>query len=249
MSFRKSHSDKSTIGERTMQFLRITILALTFMVSAQPVSAALISDGSSGIFRPIHDFTLDLSSLAAPQYSSIYVDAGIKLTVLTPTGGAFGDLLAANDIFINGIIDAGAGNLGLLAGNQIMMGVGSQVIAGSLYLRAGNLDLSGALVLKSAPTFDRLGRGLISGDITILPGADLTLSADATIPREVDLRIGGEINLRSGAIVTQAPTPALFQEPDPITLGFAVAVPEPSTVLLLLPGLMLLARGSWRRAL
>jgi len=232
-----------------MQFLRTTILALTFMLAAQPVAATLISDGSSGVFRPTHDFTLDLSSLAAPQYSSIYIDAGITLTVLTPTGGAFGDLLAANDIFINGIIDAGAGNLGLLAGNQIMMGVGSQVIAGSLYLLAGNLDLSGDLALKSAPTFDRSGRGLIGGDITILPGADLTLSADPTIPREVDPSAGGEINLRSGAIVTQAPSPALFQEPDPITLGFTVAVPEPSTVLLLLPGLIFLARESWRRTL
>ena len=232
-----------------MQFLRTTILALSLTVLvAHPVAATVISDGSSGVFRPISNFTLDLSSQAAPQYSNIYIDAGITLTVLAPTGGAFAELLAANDIFVNGIIDAGSGNLGLLAGNQIMLGFGSQIIAGSLNVMGGNLSL-GDLGLKSAPTFDRSGRGLGSGDISILPGADVTLRADPTTPGGVDSQNGGDINLQSGAFVTQTRIPDLVQIPAPITLGFAVAIPEPSTFLLLLPPLVFLARASWRRTL
>lgn len=195
-----------------MTFLRTTLLTLSLaLFGIQPVVASVISDGSSGVFRPISDFTLDLSGLTVPQYSSIYIDAGIKLTLLTPTGGAFGNLLAANDIFVNGIIDAGSGSLGLLAGNQIVLRAGSQIIAGSLNLFAGNLNVSGDIILKSPPVIGRPGAGLIGGDITILPGADLTL--------------------RSGPSV-----------------GVRLTVPEPSTILLLLPGLILLARGAWRKA-
>ncbi|MBI5752948.1 MAG: hypothetical protein HZA59_12535 [Hydrogenophilales bacterium] len=196
-----------------MKFPWATLLALSLvLIGAQPVAASVISDGSSGVFRPISDFTLDLSGFTVPQYSSIYIDAGIKLAILTPTSGAFGDLLAANDIFVDGIIDAGSGSLGLMAGNQIELRAGSQIIAGSLNLFAGSLNLSGDLILRSSPFFDHPGGGLKSGDISLAPGGDLTLRAGPS----------GGLRLNT--------------------------VPVPSTILLLLPGLILLARGSWRRA-
>jgi hypothetical protein len=177
------------MGE-AMKFLGTTMLALSLaLFAAQAAVAGVISDGSNGVFRPTADFTLDLSGSAFPQYSSIYIDAGIRLTVLTPTGGAFGDLLAADDIFVNGIIDAGAGNLGLLAGNQIVLGVDSQIFAGSLLLSALTVDASGTITL-----------------------------------------VGGSGN--SGPL-------------NPLPRGPLSPIPEPSTLLLLLPGLALLARKSW----
>ncbi len=243
-----------------MKFLRTTLLALSLVLfAAQPVAALVISDGSSGVFRPISDFTLDLSGLTVPQYSSIYIDAGIKLTILTPTGGAFGDLLAANDIFVNGIIDAGSGSLGLLAGNQIMLGAGSQVFGGSLNIVAPTIMLSGVLSLpgghisviggdgdlKSPPVFDRPGAGLISGDVTILPGVDLTLRADPPNTRG-NPADGGNLILMPGQGGLQGGLTNLGAgSGSGVTLS---AVPEPSTILLLLPGLILLARGAWRKA-
>lgn len=239
-----------------MTFLRSILLALSLaLLGAQPVAASVISDGSSGVFRPISDFTLDLSGLTVPQYSSIYIDAGIKLTILTPTGGAFGDLLAANDIFVNGIIDAGRGSLGLLAGNQIMLGVGSQVFGGSLNIVAPTIMLSGMLLLpgghisviggdgdlKIPPVFDRPGAGLISGDITILPGTDLTLRAGPSNHRG-NPPVGGNLILMPGA-------GGLINLGAGAGGGVTIsAVPEPSTILLLLPGLILLVRGAWRKA-
>lgn len=223
-----------------MKFLRTTFLALSLaLLVAQPVAALVISDGSSGVFRPIADYTLDLSGAIVPQYSSIFIDAGIKLTILTPTGGAFGDLLAANDIFVNGIIDTGSGNLGLLAGNQIMLGVGSRIIGGSLNLFAGNLDLGGDL--RSPPVIGRPSAGLIGGDITILPGADLTIGAGSSNTRN-DSPVGGNLILMPGQ---GGLTNLGAGSGSGVTLS---AVPEPSTILLLLPGLILLVRGAWRKA-
>lgn len=188
-----------------MNFLRTTMLALGLaLIAAQPAAASLISDGSSGVFRPTADFTLDLSGSIFPQYSSIFIDAGIRLTVLTPTGGVFGDLLAANDIFVSGIIDAGSGNLGLLAGNQIVLEIGSQLIAGSLNLSATMFSSSGTINVTGGTINISTGSG--GGPITPLP-------------------------------LTPLPLPS-----GPITL-----IPEPSTILLLLPGLALLARKSMQR--
>lgn len=196
-----------------MNFLRTTMLALGLaLIAAQPAAASLISDGSSGVFRPTADFTLDLSGSIFPQYSSIFIDAGIRLTVLTPTGGVFGDLLAANDIFVSGIIDAGSGNLGLLAGNQIVLEIGSQLIAGSLNLSATMLSSSGTINVTGGTINISIGSG--GGPIT--PSLPITPLPLTPLP----------LPLPSG----------------PITL-----IPEPSTILLLLPGLALLARKSMQR--
>ena len=220
-----------------MQFIRTTILALSLTaLLAHPVAATVISDGSSGVFRPISNFTLDLSSLAAPQYSSIYIDAGITLTVLAPTGGIFAELLAANDIFINGIIDAGSGNLGLLAGNQIMLGVGSQIIAGSLNVIGGNLNNTRAT--------------LPGGVVITIPGGDVSIGR--VPPSGVVEGIGGTISIVPGSeviIATGSTLPSGGQSAGGQQgIGAAATIPEPSSLLLLLPGLILLARGSRRHA-
>lgn len=50
----------------------------------------MIWDGSSGVFHPATDSTLDLSGAAVPQFSSIFIDAG---------SGSLG-LLAGNQIVL-----------------------------------------------------------------------------------------------------------------------------------------------------
>ncbi len=239
-------------------FRATTILLSLALLAAQPVAASIISDGSSGMFRPTSDFTLDLSGPILPQYSSVYIDAGIRLTVLTPTGGAFGDLLAANDIFINGIVDAGSGNLGLLAGNQISLGLGSQLSAGSLTIAASSIINSGAISVLGGT----INVGTTPGTLVFpdLNSGAITIGAGLSIGNPV--LGGGVINLIGGGSVqlggsVQPTFPPVQGYPGTIIVGdggvsgviggIALAtVPEPSTLLLLLPGLALLARPSRR---
>ena len=195
-----------SLWKTIMKYLRTLIFALSLaLLAAQSALASVISDGSSGVFHPTVDTILDLTGAIAPQYSSVYIDAGIKLTLLAPTAGAFGDLLAANDIFVNGIIDAGSGNLGLLAGNQIVMGLDSRIFAGSLNFDALTLTLGGTLTTSG-------------GNLNGFPGYSIPASGSLIIT-------GGTLTISPGAGL--------------IVVG---AVPEPSSILLLLPGLAFLAK-------
>ena len=245
-----------------MKILRATAFMLSLvLLAAQPVAASIISNGSSGAFRPTSDFTLDLSGATLPQYSSVTIDAGIRLSILTPADGAFGNLLAANDIFIDGIIDAGSGSLGLLAGNQIILGSGSQLIAGSLniagtpILNFGTINArtssgssvlpdsnAGAVVLSGPNAGIGTGSGisdrvLVDRGSVVLRGGTLQLTDPPvlSIPGTITAGDGGLIDLSSGSGAL-----------DSITL-VAVTIPEPSTLLLLLPGLVFLARRPGRR--
>ena len=222
-----------------MKHLSTALLTLSLaMFGVQPVMASVISDGSAGVFRPTTDFTLDLTGTTLPQFTSIFVDAGIRLTVLTPTNGVFGDLLAANDIFLNGIIDAGSGNLGLYAGNQIVLGTGSQLIAGALNVFGGTLLFqTGATITvidTSSPSY-RLpsGTNQSGGTISIVGSGSIDIYSpppSASIIRGIQdggtLSLGGGLGL--GGIELRIA---------PITL---TSIPEPSTILLLLPGVMIL---------
>ena len=181
-----------------MKHLSTALLTLSLaLFGVQSVMASVISDGSAGVFRPTTDFTLDLTGTTLPQFTSIFVDAGIRLTVLTPTNGVFGDLLAANDIFLNGIIDAGSGNLGLYAGNQIVLGAGSQLIAGALNVFGGTSLIQNGTINTSLSSFRPPG------------GTEVSIA-----PITLDLGIAPTITITS--------------------------IPEPSTILLLLPGVMIL---------
>jgi len=253
-----------------MNFPRITLFALSLaLLSAQPAAASIISDGSSGVFRPTADFTLDLTGTVFPQYSSIFIDAGIRLTVLTPSGGGFGDLLAANDIFVNGIIDAGSGYLGLLAGNQIVLGAGSQVIAGSLNISAtmlslfGTIDVTGGTINAgtssgSSPLPDlrsgvTISNGSGAGTISLGSGSSINIGAGSSIP--VVGRVG-PVSGSDGFILLDGGRGTISVDGGSIDLvgsgGVGVVtigspIPEPSTILLLLPGLALLALSMRRR--
>lgn len=218
-----------------MKHLSTALLTLSLaMFGVQSVMASVISDGSAGVFRPTTDFTLDLTGTTLPQFTSIFVDAGIRLTVLTPTNGVFGDLLAANDIFLNGIIDAGSGNLGLYAGNQIVLGAGSQLIAGALNVFGGTLLLQNGTINTSLPSF-RLPGGTVQsgGTISIVGSGSINVSSpppSASIISGIQdgdtVSLGGGLGL--GGIELRIA---------PITL---TSIPEPSTILLLLPGVIIL---------
>jgi hypothetical protein len=144
----------------------LLVTLLTSGVLSSPAMASYASDGSSGIFHPLVDTTLDLSDPAVfPQFSNIYIDAGIHITVLTP-GTGYGYLLSADGIYLNGILDAGAGALSLNAISNIVMGSGSQLIGGSLALYSNNLTMQGEI---KAP----------GGTIQLTAGSALTI--DGTI--------------------------------------------------------------------
>lgn len=247
-----------------MKFLRAITLGLGLgigLLAAHAAFASVISNSSNGEFRPTSDFTLDLSGATLPQFSSIFIDAGIKLTLLTPTNGVFGDLLAANDIFVNGIIDAGNGNLNLLAGNQIVLGVGSQIFAGALNFGATTLEITGGLNLGNLTALPSLRAGA-----TLNTGRSSDL--DSSLAGRLTLGSGGSIDVISGLIFGEAtisvpgaigaiPGDLQISSPDAITVApgainlaadykngviTLATIPEPSSVLLLLlGGLALLA--------
>ena len=198
--------DDLPIFRRAMKYLRTFIFVLILaLLAAQSASAGVISNESSGVFHPAVDTILDLTGATAPQYSSIYIDAGITLSILTPTGDAFGVLLAANDIFVNGIINAGSGNLSLRAGNQIVLGLGSRILVGSLNFDAPTVTVGDTITTSG-------------GNLNGFPGYSISPS--------------GSLIINSGTL--------------PINPGAGLitvrAVPEPSSILLLLPGLVFLAQ-------
>jgi hypothetical protein len=133
--------------------------------------------------------------------------------VLTP-GTGYGYLLSADGIYLNGILDAGAGALSLNAISNIVMGSGSQLIGGSLALYSNNLTMQGEikapggtiqLTAGSALTIDRT---IDVTDRSALPALQpkpiinwktINLDGRAT----VDFSQGGDISL-----VAPVPLPA-----------------------------------------
>lgn len=165
-------------------FFRIIFALMVAVLNVQPASAGaisisspsttplptyIVSDGLNGIFHATSDITLDLSGATVPQYSSVVIDPGITLTVLTPGGGVFADLLSAQDILVYGIINAGSGALSLTAGNQIVSGVDSEIIAGSLSLTSRQSTLNGGLALSDSIILHGIDAGLIPGRIALVP--------------------------------------------------------------------------------
>lgn len=183
---------------------------------SQPVMAGImISDGSSGEFHPVTDTIIDLSGTDFPQFSSVLIDAGITLKVLLPEGGVFGRLLAMDDILLNGIVDAGSGALGMEAGRSIVMGSNARIIGGNIFLRAGDINLDGVIDAGWSGTIS-------SGNIDSGAGGSITLLS----PRTVRPVAGFNIPVNPGAgIIVLSPA----------------NVPEPGTLLLMLPGFALFA--------
>ena len=183
---------------------------------SQPVMAGImISDGSSGEFQPVTDTIIDLSGTDFPQFSRVLIGAGITLKVLLPEGGVFGRLLARDDILLNGIVDAGSGALGVESGRSIVMGSNARIIGGNIFLRAGDINLDGVIDAGWSGTIS-------SGNIDSGAGGSITLRS----PRTVRPVAGFNIPVNPGAR---------------IIVLFPANVPEPGTLLLMLPGLALIA--------
>lgn len=173
--------------------LKKLLLAALFAsgISSSLAMASYVSDGSSGEFHPLVDTTLDFSDLAGfPQFSNIYIDAGIRVTVLTP-GTGYGYLLSADGIYLNGILDAGTGSVSLNAINSIVMGVGSQLIGGSLELSANNLTLQGEIKVVGDATVNS------GGNLIDLNGGRISLSSPVPLPAASILLGSGLLGLLS----------------------------------------------------
>lgn len=171
---------------------KLLLVALfTSGISSSLAMASYVSDGSSGDFHPLSDVTLDLSDPASiPQFSNIYIDAGIRITVLTP-GTGYGYLLSADGIYLNGILDAGAGALSLNALNSIVMGSGSQLIGGNLELSANSLTLQGEIKVVGDATVNS------GGNLIDLNGGRISLSSPVPLPAASILLGSGFLGLLS----------------------------------------------------
>ena len=148
---------------------------------AQPAGAGVIPLAD---FHPLVDSVLDLTGAGAVQFQRVVIDAGITLRILTPADGRYAQLWATDDIVLNGVMDAGAGALNLVARNGIVLGFGARLTAGSLALQTGSLNLGdiaytagGALsLLSSTPVWDGVSTGVIltSQAVDSVPNITLT---------------------------------------------------------------------------
>ncbi|BAN36621.1 hypothetical protein SCD_n02822 [Sulfuricella denitrificans skB26] len=173
--------------------LKKLLLAALFTsaILSSSAMASYLSDGSSGVFHPLVDATLDLSDPAVfPQFSNVYIDAGIRVTVLTP-GTGYGYLLSADGIYLNGIFDTGAGSVSLNAINSIVMGSGSQLIGGSLALSAINLILRGEIKATDSATVNS------GGNLIDLNGGRISMSSPVPLPAASILFGSGLLGLLS----------------------------------------------------
>ena len=212
----------------------LLVTLLTSGVLSNSAMASYVSDGSSGIFHPLVNATLDLSNPAGfPQFSNIYIDSGIHIKVLTP-GTGYGYFLSADGIYLNGILNAGTGSVSLNAINSIVMGSGSQLIGGSLALSANDLNLQGEIKAPGGTIQLTAGSSLtIDGTIDVTGGSALPVpvvlqprpiinwqtfnldgSGNVTFSNGGDLslsqpssRVGGNVNLIGGRISLLAPVP------------------------------------------
>ncbi|MDP2027807.1 PEP-CTERM sorting domain-containing protein [Sulfuriferula sp.] len=193
---------------------------------AQPVGAGVIPVGD---YHPLADSVLDLTGAGAAQFQRVVIDAGITLRILTPADGRYAQLLATDDIVLNGVMDAGAGALNLVAGNRIVMGSGARLVAGNTALQAQSLNLGGAInTAADASLFLQSGVDIILGLNTYMLGW-----TSVAVPLALETFAVTESYLIYPSPGTLTPTPA--------------PVPEPATWLLLLTGLALLVQYDLRR--
>lgn len=189
---------------------KLLLLALfTSGILSNSAMASYVSDGSSGEFHPLSDATLDLSDPARiPQFSNIYIDAGIRVTVRTP-GTGYGYLLSADSVYLNGIFDAGSGSVSLNALNSIVMGSGAQLIGGNLVLSANNLTLDGTIRIAGGSALPVLIPDRLkpiywqsfnldgSGNVIISSRGDVSLLAPVPLPAASILLGSGLLGLLS----------------------------------------------------
>ena len=120
------------------------------------------------------------------------IDAGITLRILLPADGAYAQIIAVDDIVLNGVVDTGSGSLDLAAGNRIVMGPGARLSGENISFQAGNLRLDGIIDIAMAPSstfmayedFVTLGPSipLVTVNYQIPTDAIITNLAPASIP-------------------------------------------------------------------
>lgn len=142
--------------------LRNTVLALTFAISFSPLAAnAYTSDGTDGLFHPVDSVVLDLTQQIF-NFTSIYIPNGVMVSFNGLASSQPIQFLATGDIYIAGILDAGANDLWVETPGSILV-PGTLAAAGaSLSLVANTIDLSGAVTTAGGGT---TGSG--GGDLTI----------------------------------------------------------------------------------
>ena len=162
------------------------------LLLAQPAGAGVIPSGATVDYHPVADTILDLTDAGAVEFRRVVIDAGITLRILLPADGAYAQILAVDDIVLNGIVDTGSGSLDLAAGNRIVMGPGARLSGENISFQAGNLNLDGTIDIAMAPSstfmayedFATLSPSisLVTGNYLIPPGAIITNLAPASIP-------------------------------------------------------------------
>ena len=216
-------SEKFRLLRRNLTLCMAGLILGLFL--AQPAGAGVIPSGATVDYHPVADTILDLTEVGAVEFRRVVIDAGITLRILLPADGAYAQILAVDDIVLNGIVDTGSGSLDLAAGNRIVMGPGARLSGENISFQAGNLNLGGII------------------DIAAVVPSTLLLSAPAGT-LSVPGWNAGIIYSGSGLIVA-ANNPIVLSA-STVTLAPA-SIPEPATWLLMFTGLALLVQYDLRR--
>lgn len=207
-----------------VRYMAGLILVLVFV---QPAGASVIPTGTGNDYHPVTDSVLDLTGAGAAQFQRVVIDAGITLRVLAPTDGRHAQLVALDDMVLNGMIDVGSGSLDLVAGSSIVVGVGARLSSIILGLQVGNVNPGGV--------------------IDIAAGSSLLLQSGQNLAPEWNTAMFGWTSVAVPSETFPLTRPYLFYLGRDTLTRAPAPVPEPATWLLLLTGLALLVQHDLRR--
>lgn len=162
------------------------------MLFVPPAGASVIPSGATVDYHPVADTILDLTDVGAVEFRRVVIDAGITLRILLPADGAYAQIVAVDDIVLNGIVDAGSGSLDLAAGTRIVMGPGARLSGENISFQTGNLNLDGMIDIAMAPSSTFMTHedfvtlspsiSLVTNNFLIYPDASITILAPAPVP-------------------------------------------------------------------
>lgn len=162
--------------------LHNAVSALAFAILFSPPTAnAYTSNGTDGIFHPADSVILDLTQQIF-NFTSIFIPNGVTVSFNGLASSQPIQFLGTGDIYIAGMLDAGANDLWIETPGSIFV-PGTLAAAGNLSLVAGStVGLSGVVTTRGGGDITITSRGgIIGGDGTITGVGDIILSGGGNI--------------------------------------------------------------------